>query len=117
MRLEEIVRRLGLEVAVSGRGMTAKVSGGYCSDLLSDVLAHAKEGNLWITIQTHQNVIAVASLTAVAGVAIAGGLRPDAETLSRAEREGVTVLLTPLSSFELAGRVHALLSSSELGGE
>ncbi|MHB8926799.1 MAG: DRTGG domain-containing protein [Bacillota bacterium] len=112
MRLEEIARRLGLEAAVAGKGMAAEVTGGYCSDLLSDVMANAKEGYVWVTIQTHQNVVAVAGLTSVAGVVIAGGHRPDEETIARAGHEGVTILLTPMSGFEVAGRVHALLSQT-----
>lgn len=109
MRLGEIAQRLGLEVANQGRGLDIEVTGGYCSDLLSDVMGHAKEGNVWVTIQTHPNVVAVASLTGVAGVVMAGGFRPDPETLTRAEQEGVTVLLSPLGSFEVAGRAYGFI--------
>ncbi|HEY3314582.1 MAG TPA: DRTGG domain-containing protein [Bacillota bacterium] len=109
MRLREIAERLGLAVAAQGRGLDTEVTGGYCSDLLSDVMAHAREGNVWITIQTHQNVIAVGSLTAVAGVVITGGFAPEPETLAKAEREGLTLLQTREGSFETAGRIHALL--------
>lgn len=109
MRLADIAEKIGLEIAVAGKGLATEVTGGYCSDLLSDVMANAKEGNVWITLQTHQNIVAVGSLTAVAGVIITGGARPDQDTLARAESEGVTLLLTTMPSFEVAGRIHSLV--------
>ncbi len=111
MKLSEIAERLGLSTAVAGKGLQSEVSGGYCSDLLSDVMAGAKENSVWVTIQTHQNVVAVAALTSVAGVIVTGGHQPDQDTLARATQEGVTILLTPMHSFETVGRIYALLGS------
>ncbi|HEX2998950.1 MAG TPA: serine kinase, partial [Armatimonadota bacterium] len=60
MQLSQVVETLKL------RALTplseSEVSGGYASDLLSDVLANGQEGDLWITIQAHRNVAAVAGL-------------------------------------------------------
>jgi predicted transcriptional regulator len=75
---------------------------------LSDVIAGAKEGDLWITLQIHQNIIAVAFLNNLAGIVIVGGREPDAETLKKAEEQGVPVLVSPKPAYELAGRLYGM---------
>ena len=84
---------------------TADVGGCYISDLLSDVLAHAAPGVLWVTIQTHRNVVSVASMKDISAVLITRARKLDPQTLAEAEEAGVTVLSTPLSSFEAAGKL------------
>ena len=86
---------------------------GFCSDLLSDVLAHAREGDLWITHQRHLNVVAVAKLKGVAGVVCVRGLEPSEEVRRAAQEEGVPLLTTQMDAFELAGRLYRLLSEGE----
>ena len=61
------------------------MTGGYCSDLLSDVMGNACEGEIWITLQTHKNIMAVAALKEVAAILLVKGLRPAAEVLTLAE--------------------------------
>lgn len=109
MKLRDIVTALELEVLAGDAGLDRQADGGYCSDLLSDVMAHARAGDVWITLQTHPNVIAVATLTNAAAVVVSGGQRPEALTLARAASEGATVLASPRPSFELAGQLYALL--------
>jgi hypothetical protein len=91
-------------------GAERQVTGAYCSDLLSDAMANAKEGNIWFTIQTHPNVVAVASLLNLAAVVITGGRDPDPETLARAKQEKVAVLVTKAKSFEAAGKIYGYLN-------
>ncbi|NLG83952.1 MAG: serine kinase [Firmicutes bacterium] len=107
MRLGELVATLGLEALVPGEP-DREVTGGYAADLLSDVMAHARQGNVWVTIQTHRNVVAVASLLSLAAVIMAGGYRPDAETMAKAAEEGVPVYATAESTFLVAGRLYEL---------
>ncbi len=83
----------------------ADVSGCYISDLLSDVLAHARPGVLWVTIQTHRNVVSVASMKDVAAVLFTCGRKPEPAIIGEAEEEGVVLLATPLSTHEAAGRL------------
>ncbi len=85
-----------------------EVTGGYASDLLSDVLANGQEGNIWITLQAHRNVAAVASLKEFAAVVITGGREPQDDLLEVAAQEGVCILGTPMGSFEVAGRLFTL---------
>ena len=83
----------------------AEVNGCYISDLLSDVLAHAQPGVLWVTIQTHRNVISVAAMKDVAAVLITCGRKPDASIIAEAEQEGIVLLSTPLTTYEAAGKL------------
>lgn len=108
MKLARVVAELGLEALATG-DLTREVGGGYCSDLLSDVLAHARPGDLWITHQRHLNVVAVAKLRDLAGVVFARGNRPAPDVVARAATEGVNLFLSPEPAFEVAGRLHRLL--------
>jgi predicted transcriptional regulator len=111
MTLAEVVAALGL-VPLVELGLERRVRWGFCSDLLSDVLAHAQEGDLWITHQRHLNVVAVAKLKGVAAVVCVRGSRPSREVLRTAQEEGVPILSAQEDAFELAGRLYRLL-----GGE
>jgi hypothetical protein len=62
MKIKDLVKELGLEVLSCKDSLDREIKGGYCSDLLSDVMGNAKEGDIWITLQVHKNIIAVASL-------------------------------------------------------
>ena len=84
------------------------VRGGYASDLLSDVMAHAGEGDAWVTMQKHVNTVAVAQLKSLAAIVIVNGREPDADMLARAAQEDVAVILTPRSAFDAAGVLYGL---------
>jgi hypothetical protein len=88
--------------------LDAEVSGGYASDLLSCVMAKAGQGNVWITLQAHPNVIAVAELIELACVVITEDTLPDEETLTRARERRIPVLLAKDSTFSVAGRLYEL---------
>jgi len=106
MRLGEIVKMLGLEILTAQEGLEKEITGGYSSDLLSDVMAHSAKGGLWITLQTHQNIVAVASLKELGGIVLVNGRRPDAEAMVKAQQEKVPILTTPLPAFEVVGRLY-----------
>lgn len=106
---ETIITSLELKLLTSPATLRHNVKGAYCGDLLSDVLAHAAPGDLWITIHRHRNVVAVASLININGVIITGGRLPDADTLEVAEKEGIPVFTTPLNNFQASGRLYNIL--------
>lgn len=99
---------MGLKVRSSREGLERTVTGGYASDLLSDVLANSHEGNIWITLQIHQNIVAVASLKELAGIILVSGREPEEDTVAKAESEGIPLLVSGLSTFELVGRLYEL---------
>ena len=106
--LKTIVEKLNMEAVSSIEGVNRPVEGGYASDLLSCAMRGAKKDFLWVTLQSHVNVVAVASLLNLAGVIITEGNRPTPETIARAEEEKVTLLLTPLNTFSAVGQLIAL---------
>jgi predicted transcriptional regulator len=82
-----------------------KITGCYISDLLSDVLARVQPGMLWVTVQVHRNVVSVAAMKDVAAVLITCGRKPDPATVAEADEAGVALLATPLSTYEVAGKL------------
>lgn len=108
MDLGTVARELGLEVRTAGSNLGREVTGGYASDLLSCVMARAQPGNIWVTLQGHPNIVAVASLLNLAGIVVTEGVVPDPATLSRAEEEGVPILTTPLTTYTVVGKLFAM---------
>jgi len=106
MQVKMLVNSLRLEVKAGNDQLHQEVTGGYAGDLLSDVIAHSVRGNVWVTIQTHPNIVAVASMKELAAIILAGGREPDPETLKKAEEEGIPLLISLLPAFELVGRLY-----------
>jgi len=109
MKVNDIVEKLNLKVFSGIEGLDREVTGGYTSDLLSDVMGNADESQLWVTLQTHRNVMAVASLKEVAAVIIVKGLEPEENTMSQSNDEGIPLLGTDLETFEISGKLYELL--------
>ena len=82
--------------------------GGYTSDLLSDVIAHAKKDDIWITLQVHCNIVAVAVLKEIAGILFVNEREPDEETINKAQAEGIPLFTTPLTAYEITGKLYEL---------
>jgi hypothetical protein len=104
--VQELVAELGLKVFSPG-DMGRLVVGGYAADLLSCVMARAHAGDVWVTLQAHPNVVAVASLLGLAAVVVTEGIEPDIETLKKAEENGVTLLGSPQTTFSVVGGMTA----------
>jgi hypothetical protein len=110
MNPPELIEKYGLTVFSARTGPDREISGGYVSDLLSDVMGNAAEDEVWITLQTHENVVAIASLKDLAAVIFVKGLEPDEDSLARSREEGVLLLGTSMGTFEMAGRLYSDLS-------
>jgi predicted transcriptional regulator len=111
MKVSELVEKYGLKVFAGEQGLNNEISGGYVSDLLSDVMGNAAENEVWITLQTHQNVMAIATLKDLAAVILVKNLEPDEDTLERSREEGIPLLGTGMGTFEMAGKLFADLNS------
>ena len=109
MTLADIAQRLGLEVRAGADHLGREVTGGYVSDLLSDVMANSRAKNLWITLQTHENIAAVAKLKDLAGIVVINNRQPDEAALQRAKDEKVILLASRESAFNLTGKLYALI--------
>jgi len=106
MTVRDVVETLGLDILTENEGLEREITGGYASDMLSDVMANSLAGNLWVTLQTHRNIIAVATLKELAAIILVNGRTPDSETLTKAREEKVLVLASRLPTFELVGRLY-----------
>ena len=107
MNVKEFVKHFNLYVAAGEEKLERQIHGGYCGDLLSDVMANAPIGCVWLTVQAHQNIVKVAVLREMAAIVLTGGQSPDNETIQRADQEGMPILLWPDSAFDLAGQAYA----------
>ncbi len=105
MLVKDLVQKFDLTVAGGKNGLEREVSDGYCGDLLSEVMGNAAAGCIWLTVQSHQNIVAVAVLREMAAIVITGGQKADAETIQKADQEGIPILEWPDSSFRLAGNL------------
>jgi predicted transcriptional regulator len=108
MKLRELIEKLNLELKSASTALDADVKYAYSSDILSDVMSHARDGSIWITLQTHRNIVSVAMLKSLAGIILIGGRNPDDETLKKANEENVAILSTGLTTFEIVGKLYEL---------
>jgi hypothetical protein len=119
MTLNEVIQQLELDIVTEpdlGPEAGAAITGGYASDLLSCVMARAKAGNVWVTLQAHPNVVAVASLLELGAVIVTEGVSLDPETVSKAQQADVTLLSTHKDTFTVVGELAALgIQGSKIG--
>jgi len=106
--VRDILKALSLEVIAGESELGREVTGGYASDLLSLVMAGAKAGNIWVTMQGHPNVVAVASLLGLAAVVVTEDLSIDPSSVERARENKVVLLATTHDSFTTVARLAAL---------
>ena len=109
MNLEQIIHDLDLTVLTEPKDFSQMVpSAGYTSDLLSCVMAGAPHNGIWVTLQAHANIIAVAALLELHAVVVTEGAATDHSTIAKANEEGITLLSTPKPTFFIAGRLWEL---------
>ena len=108
MKLSDIAERLSLSPQTASDKLAVEVTGGYASDLLSCVMAKARQGNIWVTLQSHLNIVAVAALLQLAGIIVTEGMQPDEATLQKASEEGVPILTTTRTTFTIVSQLAQL---------
>lgn len=106
MKLIELKEKLNLSVRCAEDKLKQEIKGGYVSDLLSDVIANAKKGDVWITMQVHVNIVAVAVLKEVAAIVLVQGREPNDDTLNKAKEEDIPILVSKLPAFQLVGKLY-----------
>ncbi len=108
MLVSDVIEKLGLTVFSGKENLNKEVTGGVISDILSDVMAQAKKGSLWVTNQTHENVLAIVFFKGLSAVILPGGLRLDEEAAVKAKEKKLPVLLSDMSAFEIVGKLYNL---------
>jgi hypothetical protein len=106
MNLQKIIDELNLNILTEPRNFAGITpTGGYSSDLLSCVMAGARKGHLWITLQAHLNIVAIAALNEVAAIIITENAQPDAASIAKANEQGVILLSTSQPTYEINGKL------------
>lgn len=106
MLLKSLLPLFDHELLAGEENLEQEVTGGYTADLLSNVMANALKGNVWVTMQGHQNIIAVSALLGLAAIIVSGGTRVDDETIRKAQEEKIPLFKTEISTFEVVGRLY-----------
>jgi predicted transcriptional regulator len=97
-----------LELTALSKFEHREVQGVFVSDMLSDVMAGSRSGNLWLTVQTHKNIVPAANLVDVSAIVITSGKPVPEETISLANRFNIAILSSDLSTFQLVGKLYEL---------
>lgn len=108
MNVRQLYKKLELKPVAGLKGMDRGISGAYAGDLLSYIMANAAKGNIWLTIQAHSNIVAVASLLELSCIIVAGGVKVESGTLEKADREGIPILSADQDIYTLCCRLHSL---------
>ena len=108
MRVRDLVAPLHLRIHAGEESLEREVTGGFVGDLMSEAIAKAPVGAVWVTVQCHVNVVAVAVMKELAAVIVAGGKRPEEEALERAASELIPLLSSDLGAYEIVGRLYAM---------
>ncbi len=106
MTTKELIENIGLKVLSNFEHR--EITGVFVSDMLSDVMAGAKSGNLWVTVQTHKSMVPAANLVDISAIIITSDKQVPEDTIELANRHDVAVLTTPLPTFELVGKLYGL---------
>lgn len=113
MTLDEMQSKLKLQPVVAAPDASRIIEGCYASDMLSWVMAHAKENQVWITIQSHQNIVAVASLLNLAAIIVAENVEVEESTSAKAKQEGIPIYSSEMSICELCGILYNSLQGRD----
>lgn len=113
MNLRELVKRLNLKVFSCENLLEREFEGVYVCDLLSDVLADAKPNQIWITLQTHKNIVAIAQLKGLSTIVLVKGLEPNENTIQKADEERIVLLGSEENTFDLVGKLYAFFQESK----
>ena len=111
MKVCDLIKALELNVFSGDSGLQKEIIGGYSSDLLSDVMGNAQEGYVWITLQTHKNIMAVASLKEISAIILVKNLKIGDDVIKVSNDEEIPILGTSLDAFTLAGKIYELLKN------
>lgn len=108
MRVNDFVNSTSVEVLCEGN-MNSEIDGCYCSDLLSHCMSGISAGNIWVTVQVNINIVAIAVLTELSAIVIAQGMHVDETVIEKAKEEGITILRSPLNSYELCVEIGKII--------
>lgn len=109
MTVKDIADKLSLTVLTGDNSLNKEVKGVYVCDLLSWVMSHAQKGDVWITVHTNLNIVAVSVLVEASCIIVPENIKLEENTLSRADKEGVIILSAKITGYELCYGIYNLI--------
>ncbi len=109
MKLKQLAQTLDFELLTNADYQDCDITGGYCGDLLSWVMGKASAGNVWITMMSNVNIVAVASLTEAACILLSEDTLPEQEVLDKANEQGIVIFRSSKTSYQLAAEVFQVI--------
>ncbi len=106
MTIQEFIHLTGARPLGEGVDLSKQITCGYCCDLLSWVMSHGAAGMGWITVQTHMNVVAVATLMDMAAIIVPESIQVEPAVVAKATEEGIALLASDKTAYELCGLMH-----------
>ncbi len=107
MLLKKIIESIDLEL-ITGDVEGKEIKKGYTSDLLSEVMASG-HSDIWITVQSHSNIVAVATIIGVKAIVLVNGREYTQDTMDKAKEEGICLLKSKQDAFIITGKIYAML--------
>ncbi len=108
MTIQEMLQQVELEVKSASDHLDTEVTGGYSGDLISAMMADAKQGNVWVTWHVHPNIVAAGLIVKLAAIILVSGRQPEEDTIQKAQQEGIPILVSKLPAFEIIGKLHGM---------
>lgn len=106
MTTQVLIEKIGLKPL--SKFESREVNGVFVSDMLSDVMASAKSGNLWLTVQTHKSIVPAANLVDVSAIVITSSKQVPQETVDLANKYKIAILCSDFPTYELVGKLYGL---------
>ncbi|MDF2839716.1 MAG: hypothetical protein K0Q99_487 [Clostridia bacterium] len=106
--INQICEKINARVLAGANQSHREVKGVYICDLLSWVMSHAKKDDVWITVMSHANVVAVASLLDLGCIIVPEDIQMDQDALIKAEEEGIPILSTSMNAYDIAVELNKL---------
>ncbi|GAE88228.1 DRTGG domain-containing protein [Acetivibrio straminisolvens] len=109
MKVREFAGQLNMEILTGENGLEKEIKGMYICDLLSWVMSHATKGDVWITVHTHVNIVAVAVMVDIPCIIIPEGIEVEEATIKKASEEDIAILRTSKTAYQIACEAGKLL--------
>lgn len=109
MTVREIMDKLNLNLAGGEKGLDKEVEGIYICDLLSWVMAHGSSKDVWITIQTHPNIIAVATLLELSCIIVPENAEIEEDTIKKANDEEIPLLVSNENGYRICTQLYNIM--------
>lgn len=107
MTIKDFIDLTGATLVTPQSDVSREITCGYACDLLSWVMSHGAAGMVWVTVQTHMNVVAVATLMDMAAVVAPEGIVFEADVIAKAQEEGIALLKSGKTAYTLCGMMYA----------